>query len=246
MLNTKDNNMDNTNKCSITNITDNQFDETIILRENYKKLNVKEKEQQRIARDLHDSALQTLTHVIHKTELCSKYMTQDPIRAKLELATINKYLKQTVQEIRNAIFDLHPMSIDDLGLKGCLENLFTVMQQDNNIKIEYEIDEIKECNDNLILLNIFHIIQESVRNALKHSNGTKVYISVKEADEKIYIKVKDNGKGFDLQNIDKKESNHYGLSILKERTALLNGEFSIESKIDEGTTIDIIMKSKIV
>lgn len=246
--------IDNFYSCYTTNITNNQdvinsstkYRDSYIMLENYKKLNVKEKEQQRIARDLHDSALQTLTHVIHKTELCSKFISQDPVRAKLELATITKYLKEAVQEIRNAIFDLHPMSMDDLGLKGCLENLFTVLQQDSNIKIDYEIDDIKECTDTLLLLNIFHIVQESVRNSIKHSEGTRIFASIKENDDKIYIRIEDNGKGFDLETIEKKEGKHFGLSILKERAALLNGEFSIESKIDEGTIIEIVMTSKIV
>ena len=209
-------------------------------------LDLNEKEQQRIARDLHDSALQTLTHVIHKTELCSKYIDKDPIKAKLELATINKYLKQTMQEIRNAIFDLHPMAIDDLGLKECLENMFTVLQQDRNIKINYEIDDIKICKDNLIILNIFHIIQESVRNASKHSGGKNIDVKLKEYEDYIYVRIKDDGKGFDIENIESKEGKHFGLSILKERAEMLDGEFNMESKIDEGTIIELKVKSKIV
>lgn len=213
--------------------------------ENYKALDIKEKEQQRIARDLHDSSLQMLTHIIHKTELCSKFITQDPVRAKLEFATIIKYLKEVVQEIRNTIFDLHPMSFDDLGLKESLENLFTLAQQENSIRIEYDID-IKECKDHLILLNIFYIVQECVTNAFKHSEGTKVLVSVKEENDDIHIIIEDNGKGFDTETIAQKEGKHFGLSILNERIELLNGTILIQSEIGKGTTVKIDVKSKIM
>lgn len=224
-------------------ITDNTKQESFIQSENYKTLDIKEKEQQRIARDLHDSALQMLTHIIHKIELLSKFITQDPIRAKLEAATVIKHLKEVVQEIRNTIFDLHPMSFDDLGLKESLENLFTLLQQEKSIEIEYDID-IKECKDYIVLINVFHIVQECVTNAFKHSEGTKVLVSIKEEDTSIHIIVEDNGKGFDVDKVIGKVDRHFGLSILNERIDLLNGNIAIQSEIGKGTLIQIDLKSK--
>ena len=83
-------------------------------------LDVQEKERQRIARDLHDSSLQNLTHLVHKVELSSLYIDQDPIKAKLELATVEQGLRKVIDDIRNRIYDLRPMSFDDLGLKETL------------------------------------------------------------------------------------------------------------------------------
>lgn len=79
---------------------------------------VQEEERQRIARDLHDTSLQNLTHLIHKIELSSLYIDKDPIQAKLELSIVEKSLRKTIEEIRNIIYDLRPMSFDDLGLKN--------------------------------------------------------------------------------------------------------------------------------
>lgn len=66
-------------------------------------LEIQEKERQRIARDLHDSSLQILTHLVHKAELTSLYIDQDSIKAKLELATIEKNLRKVIEDIRNNI-----------------------------------------------------------------------------------------------------------------------------------------------
>ena len=67
-------------------------------------LDVQEKERQRIARDLHDSSLQNLTHLVHKVELSSLYIDQDPIKAKLELATVEQGLRKVIDDIRNRIY----------------------------------------------------------------------------------------------------------------------------------------------
>ena len=67
-------------------------------------LDVQEKERQRIARDLHDSSLQNLTHLVHKVELSSLYIDQDPVKAKLELATVESGLRKVIDDIRNRLY----------------------------------------------------------------------------------------------------------------------------------------------
>jgi two-component system sensor histidine kinase DegS len=74
-----------------------------------------ESERQRIARDLHDSTVQSLTSLTHKTELCLKLMDVDPIRCRLELTSQGKILKDIINELRNMIYNLRPMSFDDIG-----------------------------------------------------------------------------------------------------------------------------------
>jgi signal transduction histidine kinase len=79
-----------------------------------------ETDRQRIAKDLHDTSLQNLTAIVHKVELASMYINQDPIRAKMELSVISNSLKDTINEIRDTIFELRPMSFDDLGFRDLL------------------------------------------------------------------------------------------------------------------------------
>ena len=85
-------------------------------------LDIQEKERQRIARELHDSSVQNLTHLIHTIELSSMFIDQDPIRAKLELETCMNNLKTTIHEMRETIFNLRPMSFDDLGFVQCIDD----------------------------------------------------------------------------------------------------------------------------
>ena len=149
-------------------------------------LDVQEKERQRIARDLHDSSLQNLTHLVHKVELSSLYIDQDPIKAKLELATVEQGLRKVIDDIRNRIYDLRPMSFDDLGLKETLLKLFSSLNQDGKFNIETDIDEIdinvSDSITELALINIYRIIQECVQNSINHSNGNKIRVTLRNED----------------------------------------------------------------
>lgn len=203
-------------------------------------MDVQEKERQRIARDLHDSSLQNLTHLVHKIELSSLYIDQDPVKAKLELATIESGLRKVIDDIRNRIYDLRPMTFDDLGLKEALSNIFTLLNQDGKFDIIMDIDDIRngfpEEEKNFSLIMIYHIIKECVLNAIKHSGGNRIEVSLKEGEKTYQIKVKDNGKGFDMKEAAKKDR-HFGLLVVEERVFLLGGEMWIDTQ--DGTTIEI-------
>lgn len=138
-------------------------------------LDIQEKERHRIARDLHDTTLQNLSHLVHNIELSSLYIDKDPIRAKLELEVVNKKLKSVIQEMRNIIFDLRPMTFDDFGIKESFERLVDKLKETSKISIDYNIDNIN-CNNSLILMTIFRIVEECLNNAIKHSGGSKIFL----------------------------------------------------------------------
>lgn len=201
-------------------------------------LDIQEKERQRIARDLHDTSLQNLAHLLHKIELSSKYIDEDPIKAKLELAMVNKSLKLTIQEMRNTIFDLRPMTFDDLGLRESFEGLIDRLKESSDFDIEYEIEDIN-CNNSLVLMTIFRIVEECMNNAVKHSNGSRVYFKIGKEINNCIIVIKDNGQSFDFQKVVDTEKRHFGLEILRERVELLSGIIEINSDPGVGTTIKV-------
>ena len=206
---------------------------------NLKVLDVQEKDRQRIARDLHDTSLQNLAHLIHKIELTSLYIDKDKIQAKLELESISFNLRAIIDEIRNTIFDLRPMHFDDFGLKETFEGFFKKLK-DHNPTYDFitEVDDIK-CNNEIIMLTIYRIVQEACNNAVKHSNGNIVHIKICQNQNICNILIEDNGCGFDLEKVSKKNDNHYGIEILRERVQLLGGDIYYSSVIDKGTEIMI-------
>lgn len=213
---------------------------------NFTIVDIQERERIRISRELHDSSLQNLTHLIHSLELSSMFIDQDPIRAKLELASCSQDLKRIINDIRDTIFNLRPMSFDDLGFKNCIENFIgNLKAQYNNCEITYDVDDI--CFDSedlkvkeiftLYLVTVYRVIQEAMINSMKHSQANQVELLIKKKDKKLEISIIDNGKGFFLDDVINSKDKHFGILIMQERIYLLNGKINIISEPGCGTKI---------
>ncbi len=197
-----------------------------------------EKERQHIASELHDTAVQNLVHLIHSLELSSLFIDQDPVRAKLELEGCIKSTKAIIEDIRVTIFNLRPMSFDDLGFDNALEEFIKNMKlQYPDVTIEYTLDNFNSST--VVNISIFRIIQECVVNSLRHSQSTNLLLNVKVVDgNSCKIVIRDSGIGFDYND---KKNNHFGLSIIEERVKLLSGTLDIDSVKGEGTTVTIVI-----
>lgn len=205
---------------------------------NLQVLDVQEKERQRIARDLHDTSLQNLTHLIHKVELAGMYADQDVNREKMELVSVNKGLKAVIEEMLNIVFDLRPMQFDDLGLKETFERMFQKLKDTNSaFDFDTKIDPVS-CDNNLILMTIFRVVQEACGNAIEHSGGNRIRVTVEQREMTCYIEIEDNGCGF-ISDSTAEEERHFGIPIMKERVHLLGGEIRIHSASGSGTKIEI-------
>lgn len=199
-------------------------------------LDIQEKERQRIARDLHDSTVQNLIHLIHKIELASKFADQDVIRAKMELISVNKNIKGIINDMRNIIFDLRPMEFDDIGIVAAFDKLLLELQMKTNMTIFFHISEIN-LEKEVKLISLFHIVQECCNNAIKHSQGTILNVSLEQDLKQVSIIIEDNGVGFDIEK--QQGAKHFGLTMTKERVSLLYGKIDIQSSSDSGTKITV-------
>ena len=97
-------------------------------------LEIQEMEQKRISNELHDTTVQNLTMLIHKAELCQQLADRDIIQTKLELQMMKETLRKTIQELRNIIFNLRPMSVDDLGLVETIERFIAQKEFEDDSK----------------------------------------------------------------------------------------------------------------
>lgn len=200
-------------------------------------LKVQENDRRRIARDLHDTSLQNISYLIHKIELSSMFIDQDPLRAKLELSVVNKHLRSVIDEIRSIIFDLRPMPFDDLGLAAAFERLVDVLNEDKKFEVDMDIEDVS-CENNIVLVTIYRVVQECMTNIVKHAEATKVILKTKVENSRYYICISDNGKGFVETELEEK-NNHFGLSLVQERINMLGGNITINSEIGMGTKIEM-------
>lgn len=200
-----------------------------------KLLELQEDDRQRIAADLHDTVLQNLTLVMHNLELSAKFIDYDPIRAKLELESNRKLVRDTIDDIRGTIFDLRPMQFDDFGFKRTLENQIANYKNRTTMQIEYTVDDMDGIG-NIYLITVFRAVQELMINSIKHSEGSILNIEVSKNLSGISVRVSDNGKG--IEDGAQAVENHFGLKILKERVEILGGFVNISSS-SEGTTVTV-------
>lgn len=229
--------LDSLNELNPIDITDSIDEMSVVSAAGKAKLlELQEDDRQRIAADLHDSVLQNLTLVMHNLELSAKFIDYDPIRAKLEMESNRKLVKETIDEIRSTIFDLRPMQFDDFGFKHTLENQINNYMSRTNMVFHTDIDDLQDIN-NIYLITVFRVTQELLINSIKHSRGTNLYLTISKNDNMIHIYVSDDGVGFSPE--EAKELNHFGLRILKERVEILGGMLNIESIENKGTKVSV-------
>lgn len=202
-----------------------------------------ELDRKRIASELHDTSLQDLTHIIHQLELSGLYIDVDPTKAKLELEDISNQLRKVIQDIRNTIFDLRPMSFDDLGLEEAIDEYILFIKKKYNINFITHIDDVNYLEEKK-KLSIYRIIQECLMNSAKHSEAKTVNLKLKDLESEIIIIVHDDGVGIDQSKQLVGDNTHYGLAIIRDRINYLNGECSITSDKNKGTYIEVKIPNK--
>lgn len=201
-----------------------------------------EGERQRIARDLHDTTVQSLTSLLHKTELCIKLLDLDPIRCRLELSSQGKILKDIINELRNMIYNLRPMSFDDIGFDVTVERALDKVKQNNNIRCNFKVIGEPYNIDSIISLTLLRVIQESSSNSVKHGHAKFIDVVLTYEKEQLLLTIEDDGDGFDVSTIPettRNDNSGFGLSMMKERIFLLSGNIDIFSKPGEGCKIKV-------
>lgn len=200
-------------------------------------LKTQEKERQRIARDLHDSTVQNLTSLVHKSELCIKLIDTDPIRCKLELSSLSKILRDIIEDTRNMIYDLRPMSFDDIGFDITVERYLDKIKSTTSTNFHYKVNGDPYPLDSVISLTLLRVIQEACSNAVKYADAQHVNVSLTYYSDSLILDIVDDGKGFDLSSMpqsSRDDNSGFGLSMMKERVFLLDGTIDIQSEVGKG------------
>jgi two-component system sensor histidine kinase DegS len=164
------------------------------------------------------------------------------IRAKLELNAMSNTLKMVINDMRGIIYNLKPMTLDDLGLTITVQRFANKLMSANNIQVRVVANEEVKAILPVIKLTVFRIIQEACNNVIKHANADLINIDINYEESNITVNIKDNGIGFNTDNSNSNSSEQlssFGLSIMKERISLLSGTLEIKSEKEKGTKVTI-------
>lgn len=218
----------------------------LLVREQYthQLLQSQDDERKRIAMELHDAVGQELLIIKNLSSLCIKSFDN---HEKHE--TTSEYIKEisstsssVIESVRTLSKNLHPYQLENLGISESLEAVIQRLESTSEIQFNYSIDKIEGLFTREQELHIYRILQELLNNIIKHSGASRADISLAKNDEEVAICVKDDGKGFAAigkENHVPGSGKGFGLSGIYERVNILRGSISIDSMINEGTSIEI-------
>ena len=188
-------------------------------------------EQRRIGQELHDGLGQQLTGLgLLATSLLNKAS-----KPEHELATkLAHGLREAVAQVRALSRGLMPVDIDAEGFTNALENLVKEIRSQSNMRIFLTLNERIRILDNSSALHLYRIAQESLNNAIKHANASRIEVSLGLVGNRGCLAIRDNGRGFDG---DPQKSAGLGLRIMQHRCGLIDAEFEFRSSANRGTEV---------
>ena len=208
-------------------------------------IKAQEEERNRVAREIHDGPAQSMSNVVLKAEICEKLIDIDLDQARSELQNLKKIVRESLKDVRRIIYDLRPMSLEDLGLLPTLQKYVESFSMETGINVSFHRRGLDMAVDNKNLnLTIFRIVQETLNNIRKHSEAKTAEVRVEFTPVSIALKISDTGKGFDTNRIKVEKDDHsggFGLLSMKERIELMNGKMEVSSQLGKGTVIKVVL-----
>lgn len=198
-------------------------------------VNAQETERQRLSRQMHDGPAQALSNFILQTEIAMRLMDVDAGQAREELNNLKASAMGTFQKVRNFIFELRPMMLDDLGLAPTIRRYADAFKEQAGLEVNVTITGHERRLEPYLEVMLFRAIQELLGNAARHSQATLVKVILDMGEDRIRVSVDDNGKGFDADSIQ--QGNSLGLKLIRERTEMLGGSFEVDSALGKGARI---------
>lgn len=198
-------------------------------------IQAQESERQRLSRQMHDGPAQALSNFILQTEIAMRLMDVDAAQAREELNSLKAAAMSTFQKVRNFIFELRPMMLDDLGLVPTIKRYADTFKEQTGLDVSVTVTGQERRLESYIEVMIFRALQELLGNAARHSQASLVKVMIDMSDTLVKVTVDDNGKGFNPEVLQK--TNSLGINLIRDRVEMLGGSFELDSSIGKGTRI---------
>jgi two-component system, NarL family, sensor histidine kinase DegS len=141
----------------------------------------------------------------------------------------------TFQKVRNFIFELRPMMLDDLGLVPTVRRYADAFKEQTSLDVNVTVTGSERRLEPYLEVMMFRALQELLGNAARHSQATQVKVMLDMGDDRVRVSVDDNGRGFDPDAVQ--QGNSLGLKLIRERAEMLGGTFEVDSTVGRGTRI---------
>ena len=203
-------------------------------------IETQEQERQRLVKQLHDGPAQSLTNLILQAEICERLFDHDAKRARSELGNLKTAVTGTFQKVRDFMFDLRPMMLDDLGLVPTLKRYVDGFGEKSGVPISLTVMGNERRFAGYKEMALFRIVQDLLSNVRQHAHASRVQVLLDITEDAVRVTVEDNGSGFDVnETLSAKKG--IGLSTLHERIEMMGGQVHIDSMPGRGTKVSLVL-----
>lgn len=205
---------------------------------------VQEAERAHIARELHDETGQALSLMLLGLSLLEREVSR-PEMASARIAELETMVEEMLENLHRLSMNLHPASLDHLGLVAALEQQVEAFAAQHDIDARFEATGLDGTRlPPEIEVALYRILQGALTNVVRHAQASRVDVLLEKRGDRVVTIVKDNGVGFDPQAAIPGDS--LGLFGMRERVKMLGGTIEIESAVHKGTTVYVEMPDTVL
>jgi two-component system sensor histidine kinase DegS len=204
-------------------------------------IEAQEDERRKISRQIHDGPAQVLSNFILQTEIANRLFDNNPEQAREELASLKEAATSSFGKVRDFIFELRPMMLDDLGLLPTIRRYAEAFKEKTGLDISVVNTGTEKRLASHWEVVLFRAVQECLANTRDHAQATQVKVTIDIDQHHVRCAIEDNGRGFDTAILDSEECQNKALDRLRRQIKQLDGEIEIDSKPGEGARISIIL-----
>jgi ligand-binding sensor domain-containing protein/signal transduction histidine kinase len=198
-------------------------------------------ERTRLARELHDTLLQSMVGVALKIEHVATIVTHSPTVAREHLLGLRRDVQGYMREARQSIFDLRSPVFDTADLATALRSFGERVVASTPVRFVCTVTGTPAHHGTALENQLLRIGQEAISNAVRHAQATEIRLELGFDDDAVLLRVSDNGRGFDGRDMNAVAAGHYGLSSMRERAAQLGGSVRIATSPGGGTAVEAII-----
>ena len=222
-----------------------------------------EEERYRISREIHDGPAQDLANSLFTTTIVERLMDQDMAEAKKTLEELRGEIRKCLTSVRQIIFDMRPMALDDLGLPQAVEQLIALFGERGKLHGTFSLEGDYYALPKHVEIAVFRIVQEALNNVVQHARTDQVRVRMHYTPQALTLLIADDGVGFAPDQIDEPEDEaesdsldmeaqrrrrgrHFGMIGMEERAKLIGAEIQILSEPGKGTKVHLRVRNRMV
>jgi signal transduction histidine kinase len=196
-------------------------------------------ERARLAREIHDTLAQGFVGISSQLDAVAMCMPEDTTPARSYLDMARRMARHSLTEARRSVMDLRASALEGQDLAAAIESGIRLWTAGSGVEVAVEVMGPGAKLPEEMEQHLLRIAQEAVTNALKHAGASRIGVKLHREARRLHLRIRDDGRGFDQQDVFSSRAGHFGVIGMRERAERLGGELRLASNPGEGTEVEV-------